>query len=67
MIEASNLPPGQQALLPTQCLTTTAARPKKGKKKKGGGLEPILEHHDVQDKLHEAPGAHAHQVACRQK
>ena len=49
IIEASNLPPGQQALLPPKRLTTTVARPKKGRKKKGGGLEPILEHHDIQN------------------
>ena len=49
IIEASNLPPGQQALLPTKRLTTTVARPKKGRKKKGGGLEPILEDHDFQN------------------
>ena len=48
IIEASNLPPGQQALLPPKRLKTTVARPKKGRKK-GGGLEPILEHNDVQD------------------
>ena len=49
IIEASNLPPGQQALLPKHRLTTKVARPKKGRKKKGGGLEPILEHHDIKD------------------
>ena len=49
IIEASNLPPGEQALLPPRRLTTKVARPKKGRKKKGGGLEPILEHHDIKD------------------
>ena len=49
IIEASNLPPGQQALLPTKRLTTKVARPKQGRKTKGGGRGPILEHHDVQD------------------
>ena len=49
IIEASNLPPGKQALLPKHRLTTKVARPKKGRKKKGGGLEPILEHHDIKD------------------
>ena len=49
IIDANNLPPGRQALLPTQCLTTAVARPKKGRNKKGGGLAPILEHHDIQN------------------
>ena len=49
IIAESNLPPGEQALLPKRRLTTKVARPKKGRKKKGGGLEPILEHHDVKD------------------
>ena len=49
IIEASNLPPREQALLPAHRQTTKVARPKKGTKKKGGGLEPILEHHDIKD------------------
>ena len=49
IIEASKLPPGQQVLLPKNRLNTKAARPKKGRQKKGGGLEPILEHHDIKD------------------
>jgi hypothetical protein len=49
IIEASKLPPGEQALNPKHRLTTKVARPKKGRKKKGGGLEPILEHHDIKD------------------
>ena len=49
IIEASNLPPREQALLPAHRLTAKVARPKKGRKKKGGGLEPILEHHDIKD------------------
>ena len=49
IIEASKLPPGQQALIPKHRLTTKVARPKKGRKKKRGGLEPILEHHDIKD------------------
>jgi len=49
IIKASNLPPGEQALLPAHQLTTKVARPKKGRKKKGGGLEPILEHYDIKD------------------
>ena len=49
IIKVSNLPPREQALLPTHRLTTKVARPKKGRKKKGRGLEPILEHHDTKD------------------
>lgn len=49
IIEASKLPPGQQALLPKRHLTTKAARPKKGRKKKGEGIDPILEHHDIKN------------------
>ena len=49
IIESSKLPPAEQALLPKRKLNTKVARPKKGRKKKGGGLEPILEHNDVQD------------------
>ena len=49
IIEASKLPPGEQALNPKHRLTTKVARPKKGRKKKGGGLEPILDHHDIKD------------------
>ena len=49
ILEASKLPPAEQALLPKRSLNTKAARPKKGRKKKGGGLEPILEHFDVKD------------------
>jgi hypothetical protein len=49
IIEASKLPPAEQALLPKKHLTTKVARPKKGQKKKNGGIEPILEHNDVQD------------------
>ena len=49
IIKASNLPPGEQALLPARRLTTKVARPKKGRKKKGEGLELILEHHDIKD------------------
>ena len=49
IIESSKLPPAEQSLLPPKRLTTKVARPKKGKNKKGGGLEPILEHNDVQD------------------
>ena len=45
----SKLPPAEQALLPKKRLNTKVARPKKGQKKKNGGLEPILEHNDVQD------------------
>ena len=48
IIESSKLPPAEQSLLPPQRLTTKVARPKKVRKKKGGGLEPILEHNDVQ-------------------
>ena len=50
IIESSKLPPAEQALLPKKRLNTKVARPKKGQKKKNGGLEPILEHNDVQDK-----------------
>ena len=49
IIEASKLPPAEQALLPPKRLTTKVTRPKKDRKDKGGGLEPILEHNDVQD------------------
>ena len=49
IINASNLPPREQALIPKHRLTTKVARPKKGRKKKGGGLEPILEHYDIKD------------------
>ena len=47
IIESSKLPPGQQALLPKRHLTTKAARPKKGRKTKGEGIDPILEHHVI--------------------
>ena len=49
IVESSKLPPAEQALLPKKHLTTKVARPKKGQKKKNGGIEPILEHNDVQD------------------
>ena len=49
IIEASKLPPAEQALLPKKHLTTKVARPKKGQKKKNGGIEPILEHNDIKD------------------
>ena len=49
IIESSKLPPGQQALLPKRPLNTKAARPKKGRKKKGDGIDPILEHNDIQN------------------
>ena len=64
IIKSSNLPPREQALLPAHRLTTKAARPKKCRQKKGGGLEPILEHHNIKDDpvIHEAAVAHAHQV-----
>ena len=49
IIEASKLPPAEQALLPKKHLTTKVARPKKGQKNKNGGIEPILEHNDIKD------------------
>ena len=49
ILEASKLPPAEQALLPKCKLNTKAARPKQGRTKKGGGLEPILEYFDVKD------------------
>ena len=49
IIESSKLPPAEQALLPKTRLTTQVARPNKGHKKMDVGLEPILEHNDVQD------------------
>ena len=49
IIDASKLPPAEQALLPKRSLNTKAARSKKGRKNNGGGLEPILEHFDVKD------------------
>ena len=49
IIKASNLPLGEQALLPKKQLNTKAARTKKGQKKKNGGLGPTLEHHDIQN------------------
>ncbi|MFM7979457.1 MAG: hypothetical protein ACKPKO_09095 [Candidatus Fonsibacter sp.] len=48
-MEPSKLPPGQQSLLPKHHLTTKAARPKEGRKKKGEGIDPILEHHGIQN------------------
>ena len=49
IIEASNLPPREQELLPAHQLATKVARPKKGRTQKGGVLEPVLEHHDIKD------------------